>query len=76
MNWVEAVGYLGSLLVAVSLTMSSLVRLRWLNLAGAVARLAVAVVRRRRLMTVADFAALGAQGPVGPRHRCGQLGDS
>jgi hypothetical protein len=37
LNWVEAVGYAGSVLVAVSLTMSSLARLRWINLAGALA---------------------------------------
>ena len=35
--WTEIIGYAGSLLVAVSLMMSSLVRLRWINLAGAVA---------------------------------------
>lgn len=35
MNWVEWFGYAASLLVALSLTMSSIVRLRWLNLAGA-----------------------------------------
>jgi hypothetical protein len=37
MNWIEVIGYLGSVLVAVSLMMSSLVRLRWINLAGAAA---------------------------------------
>jgi len=35
MNWIEWFGYLASVLVAVSLTMSSIVKLRWLNLAGA-----------------------------------------
>jgi len=33
--WTELIGYAGSILVAVSLMMSSLVRLRWINLAGA-----------------------------------------
>ena len=33
--WLEIIGYAGSVLVAVSLTMSSVVKLRWLNLAGA-----------------------------------------
>jgi N-acetylglutamate synthase-like GNAT family acetyltransferase len=36
-TWVEIIGYAGSLLVAVSLMMSSLVRLRWINLGGALA---------------------------------------
>ena len=36
MNWVEIVGYAGSVLVAVSLMMSSIARLRALNLLGAV----------------------------------------
>ncbi len=35
MNGVETVGYLGSLLVAVSLSMQSVLRLRWINLVGA-----------------------------------------
>lgn len=35
MNWIEILGYAASLLVAVSLTMSSLARLRALNLLGA-----------------------------------------
>jgi len=35
MNWIEGIGYLGSVLVAVSLMMSSLVKLRWINLVGA-----------------------------------------
>jgi len=35
--WTEIIGYAGSLLVAVSLMMSSLVKLRWINLAGALA---------------------------------------
>ena len=36
MIWVETIGYVGSVLVAVSLMMSSLVKLRWINLVGAV----------------------------------------
>ena len=36
MNWIECVGYAGSVLVAVSLMMSSIVKLRVLNLLGAV----------------------------------------
>ncbi len=35
--WTEIIGYAGSILVAVSLMMSSLVRLRWINLIGALA---------------------------------------
>ena len=35
MNWIEWIGYAGSALVAVSLMMSAIVRLRVLNLAGA-----------------------------------------
>ena len=35
--WTEIIGYAGSLLVAVSLMMSSLARLRWINLVGAAA---------------------------------------
>ena len=35
MNWIEWIGYAGSALVAVSLMMSAIVRLRLLNLAGA-----------------------------------------
>ena len=31
---IEWIGYIGSVVVAISLTMSSIVRLRWLNLAG------------------------------------------
>ena len=34
MNYIEIVGYIGSLLVAVSLSMKSLWKLRWINLAG------------------------------------------
>lgn len=37
LNWVEILGYAASVLVAVSLTMSSLARLRALNLLGAMA---------------------------------------
>lgn len=36
MNWVELVGYAASILVAVSLTMSNVWRLRWINLIGAI----------------------------------------
>ena len=36
MHWTEILGYAASVLIAVSLMMSSLVRLRWLNLAGAI----------------------------------------
>lgn len=36
MHWTEILGYAASVFVAVSLMMSSLVRLRWLNLAGAI----------------------------------------
>ena len=35
MNWVEWFGYFASVVVLISLTMSSLVKLRWINLAGA-----------------------------------------
>ncbi len=35
--WTEIIGYAGSILVAVSLMMNSLVRLRWINLVGALA---------------------------------------
>jgi hypothetical protein len=35
--WAEIIGYAGSVLVAVSLMMSSLVKLRWINLVGALA---------------------------------------
>ncbi|MEN8005908.1 MAG: hypothetical protein ABFS42_02795 [Candidatus Krumholzibacteriota bacterium] len=35
--WTEIIGYAGSVLVAISLMMSSLARLRWINLAGALA---------------------------------------
>ena len=34
LNWAEWIGYVGSVLIAVSLTMTSIVRLRWFNLAG------------------------------------------
>ncbi|HFE63915.1 MAG TPA: hypothetical protein ENK14_05795 [Caldithrix sp.] len=36
MNWYEFIGYLASLLIALSLMMSSIVRLRWIGLLGAV----------------------------------------
>ncbi len=35
MNWVEIIGYTGSVLIAVSLTMNNIWRLRWINLFGA-----------------------------------------
>ena len=35
-NWIEWIGYAGSLLVAISLTMSAMLRLRWINLLGAI----------------------------------------
>lgn len=35
MTWYELIGYLASLLIALSLTMSSIVRLRWIGLVGA-----------------------------------------
>lgn len=35
-SWIEWFGYFSSVLVAISLMMSSPVKLRWLNLAGAV----------------------------------------
>ena len=34
-TWLEIIGYTGSLLVAVSLSMKSIVKLRWINLFGA-----------------------------------------
>jgi len=34
-NLVEWIGYIGSVIIAISLTMSSIIRLRWLNLLGA-----------------------------------------
>ena len=34
-SWLEWVGYVSSVLVAVSLTMSSIKKLRWYNLMGA-----------------------------------------
>lgn len=37
MSVIDLIGYLGSVLVAVSLMMNSLVRLRWINLVGALA---------------------------------------
>ena len=35
MDYLEFIGYAGSVLVAVSLMMSNIVRLRWINLFGA-----------------------------------------
>lgn len=35
LNWIEIVGYTGSVLVAVSLMMKSMKKLRWINLIGA-----------------------------------------
>jgi len=37
MTWLELLGYVASVLVAVSLMMTSLVKLRWINLVGATA---------------------------------------
>ena len=34
-GWLEVIGYIGSILVAVSLMMRSIVKLRWINLLGA-----------------------------------------
>ncbi|MBW6478233.1 MAG: YgjV family protein [Bacteroidales bacterium] len=34
-NLIEWIGYVGSVIIAISLTMSSIIRLRWLNLMGA-----------------------------------------
>lgn len=42
--WTEGLGYLASVLVAVSLVMSNIRRLRWINLAGALAFTAYAAV--------------------------------
>lgn len=36
MNWIETIGYIASLLIAISLSMQSILRLRWINLIGAV----------------------------------------
>jgi len=35
MNWLEIYGYLGSVLIAVSLMMADIYKLRWINLVGA-----------------------------------------
>lgn len=35
MDWIEWFGYLASVVVAISLTMNSIVKLRWLNMVGA-----------------------------------------
>lgn len=35
LNWLEIIGYSGSLLIAISLMMSSIKRLRWINIFGA-----------------------------------------
>lgn len=35
-SWLEWLGYLSSFIVAISLTMSSITKLRWLNLLGGV----------------------------------------
>ncbi len=35
-NWLEWFGYAASLVILISLTMSSIVKLRWINLAGAI----------------------------------------
>jgi len=34
-NWIELIGYCGSVLVTVSMMMKSIIRLRWINFAGA-----------------------------------------
>ena len=34
-NWVEWIGYLGSITVLISLLMSSIIKLRWINMVGA-----------------------------------------
>jgi len=36
-SWLEWLGYLSSVIVAISLTMSSIIKLRWLNLVGGIA---------------------------------------
>lgn len=36
-SWLEWLGYLSSVIVAISLTMSSIIKLRWLNLIGGIA---------------------------------------
>lgn len=36
LNWVEMIGYCGSGLVVVSLMMKSIMKLRWINLTGAI----------------------------------------
>ncbi len=35
MNWIEIIGYTGTILIAISLTMKNIVKLRWINLFGA-----------------------------------------
>ncbi len=34
-NWIQIIGYIGTVLIAVSLTMKNIVKLRWINLFGA-----------------------------------------
>lgn len=34
-DWIEWVGYAGSFLILLSMTMTSIIRLRWFNLSGA-----------------------------------------
>ena len=35
-DWVEWLGYLASLVILISLTMTSIVKLRWINLVGSI----------------------------------------
>ncbi len=35
MNWIEIIGYAGTVLIAISLSMKNIVKLRWINLLGA-----------------------------------------
>lgn len=44
MNWIETIGLLASILVATSLLMSSIVKLRWFNTIGAIAFVAYGVL--------------------------------
>ena len=42
--YVELIGYLGTALILVSMMMTSVLRLRWLNLAGSVASMIYALI--------------------------------
>lgn len=44
--WIEALGYLASLIILVSLTMKSIVKLRWINAAGSLLFVAFAYMTR------------------------------